>query len=79
MNNSEDFIIDGTNLRKKFRKQTIDFLHAYGAYIIGVNFNTDMETCIKRRKGQISEDIIRNMKSRMMPIDKTEVNELIEI
>ena len=74
----EDFIIDDTNLKKKLRKQMIDLLHQNNAYVIGVRFSTDIETCIRRRQGQIPEDRMREIFARMCPLEENEVDEIID-
>ena len=75
----QDFIVDDTNLGG-FRKQLIDFLRSNDDInIIGVNFKTPLNTCIKRREGQIPEEIMRKMYARMSWIDSSEVDELINI
>lgn len=74
----KDFIIDDTNLKKKFRKKMIDFLHNNGAIVIGVRFSTDIDTCIDRRKDQISEETMRQIFSKMDQLEDDEVDKTIE-
>ena len=74
----EDFIIDDTNLKKKFRRILIQMLHDLGAYVIGVRMSTDLETCIKRREGQIDADRMRDIKAKMTPLEDDEVDEVID-
>lgn len=73
----EDFIIDDTNI-SKYRKQLIDTLKSYGAYIIGVQFNTPLDVCISRRKGQIPDDVMNRIYAKKIDLDPTEVDEIIE-
>ena len=75
----QDFIIDDTNLRLKYRKPLIQSLRQRGAFVIGVRFNTPLELCIKRRDGQIDADRMENISRTMNPLDKTEVDKLIEV
>lgn len=71
----ESFIIDDTNT-SRFRKAMIDRLHKNGAKVIGIFLDTDLETCIERRKGQIPEVVMRKIHKNMVPIKRSEVDEL---
>lgn len=75
----QDFIIDDTNLRLKYRKPMIQSLRSKGAFVIGVRFNTPLELCIKRRDGQIDADRMESIAKTMNPIDKSEVDKLIDV
>lgn len=74
-----DFIIDDTNLRKKYRVPMIETLKKKGAYVIGVNFNTPLKVCIERRKEQISPDIMKNLSLDKDKLDESEVDEIINV
>lgn len=74
-----DFIMDDTNLKTKYRKQSIQFLRTIGAKIVGVYFDTPLETCIKRRKGQIDAETMKQIASKINIQDKTEFDEFIKI
>lgn len=73
----QDFIIDDTNLRLKYRKQMIQSLRDLGAYIIGVRIDTPLELCIKRRDGQINSERMEDIYKKMTPLQEDEVDELI--
>ena len=75
----QDFIIDDTNLKMKFRKPLIKMLRDNGAFVIGVKFYTPLETCIQRRNDQIHKDIMTQLASAMNTLEKTEVDKLIQI
>jgi predicted kinase len=74
-----DFIIDDTNLRKKYRVQMIETLKKKGAYVVGVNFNTPLNVCIERRKEQISPNIMTKLSLDMDKLDENEVDEIINV
>ena len=79
LNSGIDFIIDDTNLKKKYRTQMIDTLKNKGAYIVGVNFNTPLNVCIKRRKEQISPEIMTKINLGKDKLDESEVDEIINV
>ena len=54
----KDFVIDDTNTGR-YRKNMIELLRSYGLYIKIIRLNTDLDTCIKRRTGQIPSDVLR--------------------
>ena len=59
-NKKKSFAVDDLNTGR-YRKDLIRTLKRYGAHVIGVNVKTPIETCIERRKGQISADVIRKI------------------
>lgn len=75
----QDFIIDDTNLRLKYRKPLIQSLRMRGAFVIGVRVLTPIDVCIRRRDGQISEEQLIKMEKTMNPLDRTEVDKYIEV
>lgn len=74
----KSFVIDDINAGK-YRKALIDMLRKYDCEIIGVNIKTDIDTCIKRRNGQIPEKVIRDIYSRLKYISDSEVDTVINI
>ena len=54
-------------------------LHDNGAEVIGVRMNTNLDTCIKRRDGQISADVMHNINKRMIPLADNEVDTVIDV
>lgn len=74
----EGFIIDDTNTGK-FRKQLIKNLRKNNCYIIGVNMNTPLETCIKRREGQIPENVMKRLYNNKKDLQSDEVDEIINV
>lgn len=72
------FIIDDTNTGR-FRKQLINHLHDEGCYVIGVNINTPLEVCIKRREGQIPEQVMRKLYKNKVDLKPYEVDEIINV
>lgn len=74
----KDFIIDDTNTGK-FRNKLIKQLRSLGGKVIGVKMNTPVETCIKRRKGQIPEDIMREIYKKQMELSASEVDDMINV
>lgn len=79
LKSGQDFIIDDTNLRLKYRKPMFILLRQFHATIIGVNFKTPIELCIERRNGQIDAEIIKKMASTMNSLEKSDVDKLIEV
>lgn len=73
-----DIVIDDINTGK-YRKNMIKFLHDNGAEVIGVRMNTNLDTCIKRRDGQISADVMRDINKRMIPLADNEVDTVIDV
>ena len=57
----------------------IDTLKNKGAYIVGVNFNTPLNVCIKRRKEQISPEIMTKINLGKDKLDESEVDEIINV
>ena len=75
-----NFVVDDTNASEFYRTKLLDFIRRWNdVYIVGVNFTTPVNVCVKRRKNQIPAEVIYNMAERMKPIKKTEVDELIEM
>ena len=73
-----DIVIDDSNTGK-YRKNMIQFLRDNGAEVIGVRMNTSLDTCIQRRDGQISADVMRNISNRMIPLDDNEVDSVLDV
>jgi predicted kinase len=73
-----DIVIDDINTGK-YRKGMIQFLRDNGAEVIGVRMNTSLDTCIKRRDGQISPEVMQNINKRMIPLDESEVDNVIDV
>lgn len=73
-----DIVIDDINTGK-YRKGMIQFLRDNGAEVIGVRMNTSLDTCIKRRDGQISPEVMSNINKRMIPLDESEVDKVIDV
>lgn len=79
LENRQDFIIDDTNLRTRFREKMIETLRKYNVKIVGVVFHTPLETCIARRKGQIDREILQRMHDTMDSLVNDEVDEIINV
>lgn len=75
----KDFIMDDTNLKRKYRKQTVQWLRTLGVKIIAVYFDTPLETCIKRREGQIDAETMKKIASGLTMPEKDEYDELIKV
>ena len=75
----EDFIIDDTNITLKFRREMIKMLRDNDAFVVGVQFNTPIDVCIKRREGQIDAEIMKKINQRMTKLSEDEVDELIVV
>ena len=73
-----DIVIDDINTGK-YRKEMINFLRSYGAEVIGVRMNTSLDTCIQRRDGQISADVMHNISKRMIPLADNEVDKVLDV
>lgn len=73
-----DIVIDDINTGK-YRKSMIQFLRDNGAEVIGVRMNTSLDTCIKRRDGQIDADVMRNIHKRMIPLADDEVDNVLNV
>ena len=77
--NKISFIIDDTHTNKRYRKKLIQLLKNYGPYIIWIELDTPLETCIKRRKWQIPANIIAQIKDWIDPLEADECNEIIHV
>ena len=75
----KDFIMDDTNLKRKYRKQTVQWLRTLGVKSIAVYFDTPLETCIKRREGQIDAETMKKIASGLTMPEKDEYDELIKV
>lgn len=73
-----DVVIDDINTGK-YRKGLIDRLKSHGAKVVAVVMNTPLETCIKRRNGQISPEIMGNINRRVIELDPNDVDEVINV
>lgn len=74
-----DFIMDDTNLKTKYRKSSIQFLRTIGAKVVGVYFDTPLETCIKRREGQIDAETMKQIALKFNTPETSEFDEFIKI
>lgn len=72
----QDFIIDNTNIGK-YRNQLVGFLRDHNARIVMVKMTTPLETCINRRRGQISKEVMRSMASRLIEPQQGEFDDLL--
>jgi predicted kinase len=77
-NKKKSFAVDDLNTGR-YRKDLIRTLKRYGAHVIGVNVKTPIETCIERRKGQISADVIRKIADNMQFITRDEIDEVVNV
>ena len=57
----KSFIIDNTNLKKKYRDNFKEKIMKYNANVKFVYFDIDFELCCSRREGQISREIMQKM------------------
>ena len=78
-NKKKSFIIDDTNTQPKYRKELLATLRSYGATIIGVNMDTPLDLCIKRRDGQIPAEAMKRIAAKALPLRKEDVDELITV
>lgn len=74
-----DFIMDDTNLKRKYRKKTVEWLRSIGAKVVAVYFDTPLETCIKRREGQIDAETMKKIASGLAMPERDEYDELIKV
>lgn len=74
-----DFIIDDTNIKKEYRLKLVEFLRELGVYIVMVFFNTPLNICIQRRKGQIDSLVMRNLGNALEKPSRDEYDKLIEV
>ena len=79
LESGQDFIIDDTNLRTRFRRKMIETLRKHNVRIVGVVFNTPLGTCIERRKGQIDGEILQRMHDTMDELVNDEVDDIIKV
>lgn len=75
----QDFIMDDTNIKLKYRKKSIEWLHTIGVKVVGVWFDTQLDVCIKRRDGQIDKDTMKDIASKMTSPDKNEFDGFIKV
>jgi predicted kinase len=73
------FAIDDTNLSEKYRPKTISNLRSQGAYITGVKIETDFDTCLSRRNGQIPTAVIKSLWEKVRLVSHSEFDEFIEV
>ena len=73
-----DIVIDDMNTGK-YRKSMIQTLRDNGFRVVGVKMNTPLETCIERRKGQISPEIMRNISNKVIALSPEEVDMLVDV
>lgn len=71
-----DIVIDDINTGK-YRKKMINYLRSEGAEVIGVVMDTQLDTCIQRRDGQIPAANMRDIQKKMIPLDESEVDTVI--
>lgn len=72
----QDFIVDDTNIGK-YRKQLVEFLRDHNARIVMAKMTTPLETCMIRRRGQITEEVMRSMASRLIEPQEGEYDDLL--
>ncbi len=75
----KDFIIDDTNTQKKYRDPLIAELRRLGVRLIGVQFYTDFEICVSRRKEQIDYESMARVYGTMELLEESEVDVLIRV
>lgn len=73
-----DFAIDDTNVREGRRRGLIKELRDSGYYVVGVWMKTDLETCLRRREGEIPEGAIINMWEASQMVNLSDFDEVIE-
>jgi predicted kinase len=76
--NGVDIVIDDINTGR-YRKNMINFLRDNGAEVIGVRMNTTFDTCVKRRDGQISADVMDKINKNMIPLADDEVDNVLDV
>lgn len=74
-----DFAIDDTNVRKFRREKLIEELRNSGYHVVGVWLKTKLEDCLKRRDGEIPEEVIIEMWNSAQDVDPLEFDELTEV
>ena len=76
----KSFVIDDINTGK-YRKNLLEHIRKYAPVteIIGVNIKTPVETCIERRKDQIKPAIMQRIADRIVYIQATEVDKVINL
>lgn len=57
----------------------IQTLRDNGFRVVGVKMNTPLETCIERRKGQISPEIMHNISKKVIALSPEEVDMLVDV
>lgn len=76
LESGQSFIIDDTNTKRYYRSLIIDRIRKINpaVKIVGVVFNTSLETCIQRRQGQIPEERMREIAREAEPLLLSEVD-----
>lgn len=77
-NEGKSIVIDDMNISKR-RKSMINDLKSNGFKIIAVHMNTPFDTCVKRREGQISPEVMSDIYKRMVELSPDEVDDIIEV
>lgn len=78
--NNQTFVIDDINTGK-YRPKLIKNIRDWNsnATIIGVNLMTPLDVCIKRREGQIDENVMQRIYNNTRYIQTDEVDEVINV
>jgi len=79
LRSKRDFIIDDTNLKKKYRTPLIETIKSAGYSVVGVVFNTPLSVCIERRSDQISPAVMKKLRNGMDILESDEVDEIIYV
>lgn len=74
----KSFVIDDTNT-SKYRSEMVNHLRAIGMKVVVVKLNTPLDECIRRRKGQIPEKVMRDIASRVQNLNYNDYDILIDV
>ena len=74
-----DFAIDDTNTKSHFRKRLVRELRESGYHVVGVWMRTELGECLRRRNGEVPENVISRMWLSTQEVDPLEFDELIEV
>ena len=74
----KSFVIDDTNT-SKYRSEMVNHLRAIGMKVVAVRLNTPLDECIRRRKEQIPEKVMRDIASRVQDLNYWDYDILIDV
>lgn len=74
---NKDFVVDGMNNRKMYRKELTEIIRSFpNMEIVCLRFYTPLEICIQRREGQIAESTMHFLSDSFEELETGEYDSL---